>query len=123
MKSILFPALSALYSGMILLAKADEAGSAEETQANISTGEDREEPATKEAPQDQASVRRGRAMFTPEQIKEIRDLRAERREDGKPLHTHAALAKQFGTTAGAISHIVRNRTYVDKTYTPTNDGA
>lgn len=123
MKSILFPGLASTHAVTILRAKADEAGSAEETQANISTGEDREEPATKEAPQDQASVRRGRAMFTPEQIKEIRDLRAERREDGKPLHSHAALAKQFGTTAGAISHIVRNRTYVDGTYTPTNDGA
>ena len=127
MKKILFPALSALHFGMILRAKAGEEGSGEETQANISTGEDRNEPATQEAPQeapqDQASARRGRAMFTPEQIKEIRALRAEKREDGKPLHSHAALAKQFGTTAGAISHIVRNRTYVDKTYTPTNDGA
>ena len=91
----------------------------EETQANISTGEEREEPATK----DQDQAKSNRAMFTSEQIKEIRDLRAERREDGKPLHSHAALAKRFETTPGAISHIVRNRTYKDQTYTPTNDGA
>ena len=102
MKNILFPALSALHSGMILLAKAGEEGSGE-------------------APASESKLP-GRKVFANETIAEIRALRAERREDGKPLHSHAALAKRFETTPGAISHIVRNRTYKNPNYVPTNDG-
>ena len=120
MKNVLFPALSALHPGMILLAKAGEEGSGEETQANISTGEDRNEPA-EEATASESKLP-GRKVFNSETIAEIRALRAEKREDGKPLHSHAALAKRFDTTPGAISHIVRNRTYKDPNYVPTNDG-
>ena len=102
MKNVLFPALSAPHSGMILFAKAGEEGSGEATASEAKLP--------------------GRKVFTEETIAEIRALRAEKREDGKPLHSHAALAKQFETTAGAISHIVRNRTYKNPNYVPTNDG-
>ena len=87
--------------------------------ANISTGEDRNEP-SEEATASEGKLP-GRKVFTNETIAEIRALRAEKREDGKPLHSHAALAKRFETTPGAISHIVRNRTYKDPNYVPTND--
>lgn len=65
--------------------------------------------------------------FTADQITQIRNLRAERHPDdselkGKPLYTHAKLAEMFGTTAGVISQIVRNRSHKDPNYTPVNDG-
>lgn len=63
-----------------------------------------------------------RAKFTPEQITEIRKLRAEKDEEGKPVWSHAKLAAKFGTGAGTISQIVRNRTYKDENYKPVNDG-
>ena len=107
MKDVLFPALAGLRNDMILRAKADQAGSAEEAQANATTGE---------------AKLPGRKVFTDETIAEIRALRAEKREDGKPLHSHAALAKRFDTMPGAISHIVRNRTYKNPNYVPVNDG-
>jgi hypothetical protein len=60
--------------------------------------------------------------FDDETIKEIRAKRAEVDEEtGKPVYTHGALAKEFGTSAGRISHIVRNMTYKDPDYTPVND--
>lgn len=102
MKDVLSPALAGLHKDMIFRAKAGEEGSGE-------------------APASESKLP-GRKVFTNETIAEIRALRAEKREDGKPLHSHAALAKQFGTTAGAISHIVRNRTYKNPNYVPTNDG-
>ena len=108
MKNVLFPALALMHSDMVMRAKADEAGAGEVGEAT-------------EKPEGEAS-KPGSKRFTPEQIKEIRDLRAEKREDGRPLHSHAALAKRFGTNAGAISHIVRNRTYKSENYVPVNDG-
>lgn len=66
---------------------------------------------------------KSRGVFSKEQIAQIRELRAEKKEDGKPVHSHAALAAQFGTTAGVISHIVRNLSYRDEAYTPVNDMA
>lgn len=65
--------------------------------------------------------------FTPDQITEIRSLRALKHPDGteksgKPVHTHAGLAAMFNTTAGVISQIVRNRSHKDPNYTPVNDG-
>jgi hypothetical protein len=64
-----------------------------------------------------------KAGLTKEQIAEIRALRAETNpETTGPVHSHAALAKRFGTTPGSISHIVRNLTHKDPTYTPTHDG-
>lgn len=70
---------------------------------------------------------KSRAIFTPEQIKEIRELRAQvhpegHEKAGKPVWSHLALSKQFDTTAGGISQIVRNRTYKDPEYVPVNDG-
>lgn len=67
------------------------------------------------------------ARFTPDQIKEMRDLRAMRYPEGhehagKICWSHAALAKKFNTTPGVVSHIVRNRTYKDPDYVPVNDG-
>lgn len=64
---------------------------------------------------------KSRGIFSKEQVAEIRALRAEKKEDGKPVHSHAALATQFGTKAGVISHIVRNLSYRDEAYTPVND--
>lgn len=68
-----------------------------------------------------------RASFTQEQIAEIRSMRAERHpaghdKEGQPVYSHAKLAAHFGTTAGSISQIVRNRTYKNPEYTPVNDG-
>lgn len=68
-----------------------------------------------------------RSRFTPEQIVQIRNLRAERHPDGsenagKPIYTHAKLADMFGTKAGVISQIVRNRSHKDPNYVPVNDG-
>ena len=119
MKDVLFPALAGLHTDMIFRAKADQAGSAEEAQANAPTEEAPTEEAA--APASESKLP-GRKVFTDETIAEIRALRAEKREDGKPMHSHAALAKRFDTTPGAISHIVRNRTYKDPNYVPTNDG-
>lgn len=70
----------------------------------------------------------GGAKFTDAQIKEMRNMRAERHpkghaKEGKPVYSHAKLAEKFGTNAGTVSHIVRNRTYKDPAYKPTNDGA
>lgn len=62
-----------------------------------------------------------RRKFSDEQIAEIRQLRAENDEHGRPKYSHAALAKQFDTRAGVISQIVRNMTYKDPNYVPTND--
>jgi uncharacterized protein YerC len=59
--------------------------------------------------------------FTPEQITSIRADRAELTEDGKPVNTHKALGEKYGTSAGVISQIVRNRTYADPDYKPVND--
>ena len=72
---------------------------------------------------DTAEAKASRKKFTPEQIAEIRSLRAEQDENGKPVYSHAKLAEQFGTKAGVISHIVRNLSYKDENYTPVNDGA
>lgn len=72
------------------------------------------------APADAGTKRIG---LTPEQIAEVRALRALTKEDGSgPVHSHMALAKRFGTTAGSISQIVRNMTHKDPSYTPTHDG-
>lgn len=65
--------------------------------------------------------------LTDEQIKEIRALRALRHPDGhdkagSPVWTHKALADKFGTQAGVISQIVRNRSHKDPDYKPVNDG-
>lgn len=55
----------------------------------------------------------------------IKDIRAKRamvdEETGKPVWTHGALAAEFGTSSGRISHIVRNMTYRDPDYVPVND--
>lgn len=98
MKDVLFPALAGLHNDMIFRAKADQAGAASEAKLP------------------------GRKVFTDDTIAEIRALRAEKREDGKPVHSHAALAKRFDTTPGTISHIVRNRNYKNPNYVPVNDG-
>lgn len=63
-----------------------------------------------------------RKQFDGEQIKQIRADRAVSNDAGKPANSHAALAKKYGTTAGVISQIVRNRSYKDETYVPTHDG-
>lgn len=61
--------------------------------------------------------------FTDDQIKEIRDLRAQvDPETKKPTWSHAKLAAKFNTGAGTISQIVRNRTYTDEKYVAVNDG-
>lgn len=85
-----------------------------------------EEAPVAEAPA--AEVNRGpRQSFTDEQIKKIRSLRAEVHpagdpKAGQPVYSHKKLADEFNTTAGVISQIVRNRTYKDPDYKPTNDG-
>jgi hypothetical protein len=71
-------------------------------------------------PEEKAKAGRGR--FDEAQITKIRSMRAEKKEDGGPVHSHAALAAEFGTTAGVISQIVRNRSYTDANYKPVNDG-
>jgi len=87
-----------------------------------------EEPQTQTAePPKAEKVASTRSKFTDEQIAEIRSLRALTHPEGspkagKPLHTHPALAVQFGTSAGVISQIVRNRVYKNPEYVPTNDG-
>jgi hypothetical protein len=65
--------------------------------------------------------------YTPEQVREIRQLRSLRHEEGTekagtPIWSHAKLAEKFDTNAGTISQIVRNRTYKDENYVPNNDG-
>jgi hypothetical protein len=66
-----------------------------------------------------------RRSFNAEQITEIRALRAEKivegEKAGSPVWSHAKLAAKFGTTAGVISQIVRNRTYKDPEYVMVND--
>lgn len=84
-----------------------------------------DEQGSAEAPAAAPAV--GRKTFSVEQIAEIRALRAEVHPEGtdkagKPVHSHAQLAKQFGTTPGSISQIVRNRTYKNPDYVPVNDG-
>jgi len=69
----------------------------------------------------------GRKKFTDEQVAEIRRLRSlcypdDHPKAGKPTHSHKALADQFETAAGVISHIVRNRVYKNPDYVPVNDG-
>lgn len=76
-----------------------------------------EVPATETA----APAKQFAGRLTPEQIKEIRELRAESKPEGGPVYSHAALAARFGTNPGAISQIVRNRSYKDENYVPTND--
>lgn len=61
--------------------------------------------------------------FTPDQVAEIRKLRAEVDEEGKPVWTHMKLALKYETSAGRISQIVRNITYTDPEYKPVNDTA
>lgn len=77
---------------------------------------------TQGAPAAEAPKADARKKFSDDQIKEIRKLRAEKNDAGGPVHSHAKLADRFGTTAGVISQIVRNRTYKDPNYTPVNDG-
>lgn len=69
---------------------------------------------------------KARQTFSPEQIASIRAKRAEvhpegHEKAGKPVYSHAKLADEFGTNAGTISMIVRNRTYKNPEYTPVND--
>lgn len=71
---------------------------------------------------DASAAGRGNRRFTDDQITQIRELRAMKNEAGKAVHSHAALGKMFGVAPGVISQIVRNRTYIDKDYTPVNDG-
>lgn len=61
-------------------------------------------------------------LFDDEQIAQIRADRAVSNDAGKPAYSHAALAKKYGTTAGVISQIVRNRSYKNENYVPTHDG-
>lgn len=73
-----------------------------------------------------AEATKTRNVFSQDQIDEIRSLRAEVHPEGhdkagKPVWSHAKLADKFGTNAGTISMIVRNRTYKDPDYKPTND--
>lgn len=68
-----------------------------------------------------AAPKSGLKRFSEEQITEIRRLRALKGENGKAQYSHAALAKQFDTKPGVISHIVRNLTYQDPNYVPVND--
>lgn len=65
---------------------------------------------------------KGNKKFSDEQISEIRRLRALKSDEGAVLWSHKKLADKFGTTAGLISQIVRNRSYKDPNYTPVNDG-
>jgi len=131
-------------TSLIAYAAATETGAgATEATANISTGDEREDltdeqkaalaeqeaapadagttaPAAPKAP---SNARR----FTDAQITEMRALRAEKHPEGhekagQPVWSHAKLAAKFDTKAGVVSHIVRNLTYKDPNYTPTNDG-
>ena len=68
------------------------------------------------------TAERSRKTFSKETIAQIRADRAQRTDDGRAVHSHAALAEKYGTTAGTISQIVRNRTYKDPDYSPVNDG-
>ena len=63
----------------------------------------------------------GHKKFSDAIITEIRALRNERDAEGKTVWTHAALAENFGTQAGTISQIVRNRVYKDENYVARND--
>lgn len=69
----------------------------------------------------QVEPRKGNRRFDDDQIAEIRRLRSLTNEDGRPTHSHAAIARKFNTQPGVISHIVRNLTYQDPNYVPTND--
>lgn len=77
---------------------------------------------TQPAPNAPANAEPKRIGLTKEQIAEVRALRAQTSEAGGPVHSHAALAKRFGTTPGSISQIVRNLTHKDPAYTPVHDG-
>ncbi len=79
-------------------------------------------------PADAAEPKKANRRFSDDDIKKIRALRAEVQGEGdpkpgSPKWSHAKLAEKYGTTAGVISQIVRNRTYSDPNYKPTNDGA
>ena len=69
-------------------------------------------------------AKKTRNSFTAEQVAQIRADRAVPAEEDptRPANSHAMLATKYGTTAGVISQIVRNRTYKDAAYTPTFDG-
>jgi hypothetical protein len=79
--------------------------------------------ATQSKPATPAAPKADAKRFSDAQITEIRSLRAQKNEAGTgPEWSHAKLAAKFGTTAGVISQIVRNRTYKDANYKPVNDG-
>lgn len=54
------------------------------------------------------------------QIRALRNQTGD--EEGKSAWTHKALGLKFGVSAGVISQICRNMTYVDPNYTPRFDG-
>lgn len=121
MKALVNPIMAAVLMSTVARAPEAETGSADADQLNIQTGEDRAEPEAATAAE--AAPAKSMGRFSPEQISEIRTMRAERSEEtGRPAWSHAKLAERFETTAGVISQIVRNRTYKDPNYTPTNDG-
>ena len=135
-------------ASIIAFAAAGEtgAGAVADATANISTGDEREDltdeqkaalaeqTAAEAQPADAGTataapkpVSPNARRFTDEQITEMRALRAERHPEGhdkagQPVWSHAKLAAKFDTKAGVVSHIVRNLTYKDPNYTPTNDG-
>lgn len=58
----------------------------------------------------------------PKVVADIRAMRAKQDSEGRPLHSHKAVADAYGTTPGIVSQICRNLSYVDPDYTPVNDG-
>lgn len=114
MKRILSPALASLCSPAILRSPEDETGSAVAVVV-----------ATATAPLDN-SCRKSSGRIPMETINEIRNLRAQSYPEGheragSPVYSHKALGAKFGASPGAISHIVRNKTYRDPDYVPVHD--
>lgn len=62
-----------------------------------------------------------RGRLSDAQVKDIREKRSQKDENGKPVYSHNKLGEMFGMKAGTISQIVRNRSYYDPDYAPQND--
>ena len=128
MKRMLTPALMGSFAYAIALAPSDAGtGVAVDVADDTATDAMTEEPVAQPTGDSTVQPPRTRGVFTPEQIAEIRNLRAKKHPEGhdkagSAVHSHKALGLRFGTTAGVISQIVRNRTYKNANYTPVNDG-
>ena len=60
--------------------------------------------------------------LSADDVAKIRALRAQQDDEGRPKFSHGKIAEKFGTSAGIVSAIVRNLSYVDENYKPVNDG-